>query len=72
MNNAAPICPKCQAPMIEGFVLDRTYGANDISKWVEGEPEKSWWAGTNISDKKLFEIKTFRCIRCGCLESYAN
>ncbi len=58
--------------MIEGFVSDYTYGAVLPSKWVEGEPVKSFWTGTNIKDKEQFTIKTFRCNNCGFLEFYAD
>lgn len=57
--------------MVEGFVADYTYGAIRPSDWVEGEPVKSFWMGTKISDKQQFKVKTFRCINCGFLESYA-
>jgi hypothetical protein len=54
-----------------GFVADSTYGGTLTSKWVEGQPERSFWTGTIISGKTELEIKTFRCPRCGYLESYA-
>lgn len=57
--------------MIEGFVADHTYGGVNPSDWVEGEPVKSFWTGTKISNKNQFKVKTFRCINCGYLESYA-
>ena len=65
-------CPKCGAEMEEGFLLDQTYGANLPSNWIEGEPVKSFWSGTKISDKKHYRVRTLRCVRCGFLESYAT
>ena len=59
--------------MHEGFVLDRGHGnAIGVSKWVEGEPEKSFWTGYKTKDREKFEISTYRCERCGYLESYAQ
>ena len=66
-------CPKCRGSMHEGFVLDRGHGnAANTQKWVEGEPEKSFWTGIRTKDKEKFEISTYRCERCGSLESYAQ
>lgn len=64
-------CARCSGEMKEGFVADYTYGSIRPSDWVEGEPVKSFWVGTKISDKNQYKIKTFRCQNCGYLESYA-
>jgi predicted nucleic-acid-binding Zn-ribbon protein len=72
MDESNTNCPKCSAEMEEGFILDQTYGANLPSNWIEGEPVKSFWSGTKISDKKHYQVKTLRCVRCGFLESYAT
>jgi hypothetical protein len=68
----APECPKCRSRMDEGFIKDETHGSAYASKWVEGPPEKSFWTGTKIRGKKQVEIATFRCSKCGYLESYAR
>ncbi|HEX8921155.1 MAG TPA: hypothetical protein VF766_06735 [Pyrinomonadaceae bacterium] len=65
-------CQKCQHEMEEGFIADVTYGAVVTSKWIEGEPEKSFWTGTKTKGKRHVEILTFRCTNCGYLESYAK
>jgi hypothetical protein len=65
-------CPKCRKMMEEGFIADMTYGAVLASKWIEGEPEKSFWTGTKTKGKRQVEILTFRCPDCGYLESYAK
>jgi hypothetical protein len=57
--------------MEEGFILDKTHGGQLPSQWVEGEPEKSFWFGTKTSGKEILQIKSYRCDRCGYLESYA-
>jgi hypothetical protein len=63
--------------MEEGFITDRTRGAVWISTWVKGKPEHSGlkdsgWAVTKIGDKEQLPIRTFRCPKCGYLESYAD
>jgi hypothetical protein len=58
--------------MVQGFVLDNTYGARIVSQWAEGSPKKSFWAGTKLPEEKLIPIGTFRCKTCGFLESYAQ
>lgn len=66
-------CPKCQGSMSEGFVLDTTqHGVHAVSKWVEGAPEKSFWTGLKLGKKPKIDIQTWRCGRCGFLESYAK
>ncbi len=72
MNESNTNCPKCSTEIEEGFIVDHTYGANLASNWIEGEPVKSFWSGTKINDKKHYQVKTLRCVRCGFLESYAT
>jgi len=57
--------------MEEGFILDNTHGARLQSEWIEGAPEISWWTGIKLRGKEQHPIVTFRCARCGYLESYA-
>ena len=64
-------CPHCRVPMEKGFVLDRTHGANLAAEWYEGEPVRSFWTGLKLSGKAHFKIRSYRCPRCGYLESYA-
>lgn len=63
-------CPKCNASMDEGFVVDHSYGGSLVSKWSDGPPEESVWTGLKVKDPK--PITTYRCTECGYLESYAN
>ena len=65
------ICVKCGGEMEEGFVLDNTSRARLQSEWVEGAPERSRWTGVRLKGKEQLPIVTFRCPRCGYLESYA-
>ena len=66
-------CPRCQGSMTEGFVLDHTEGgARKVSAWVEGAPEPGLLVGVKVRGKTKYDIRTWRCGRCGFLESYAN
>jgi hypothetical protein len=64
-------CPKCSTPMLEGFIVDETYGAHAQSKWSPGEPKRSFWKGLKLEPAKILPVTTWRCERCGLLESYA-
>jgi hypothetical protein len=72
MSTIAPACPKCQGEMIQGFVVDHTYGAVVLNYWVEGPPQRSFWTGIKVPPMKSVPIGTFRCASCGYLESYAR
>ena len=65
-------CPKCQGATTEGFIVDHTHGGVSVSTWVEGEPKKSFWVGVKMSGTTPIDITTWRCRRCGFLESYAS
>jgi len=66
-------CPRCRSNMSEGFVLDRgDHNSSNLQKWVEGEPVRSFWTGLQTKGRDKFEVTTWRCDRCGYLESYAQ
>jgi len=56
--------------MEEGFIVDVGYGATSVPKWVEGEPVRSIWTGLKLRGKEQKPVTTYRCRRCGYLESY--
>jgi hypothetical protein len=59
--------------MEPGFVMDRGHAnAGSEQEWVEGDLEKSFWLGIRTKGREKFGVRTFRCERCGYLESYAN
>jgi predicted Zn-ribbon and HTH transcriptional regulator len=66
-----PRCPKCSGNMDESFVLDRTHGANLQSFWVEGPATKRFLGGVQLKDRERIPVTTFRCSKCGYLESFA-
>jgi hypothetical protein len=57
--------------MERGFVLDEAHGRYTVGKWIAGEPEKSIWTGLKTRGKAKLDVATWRCRRCGYLESYA-
>jgi hypothetical protein len=57
--------------MVQGYTVDVGYGATAVPKWVEGEPERSIWTGLKLRRKEQLAVRTYRCQRCGYLESYA-
>ena len=65
-------CAKCDGKMEEGFLLDNTHGGRVQTKWVQGAPEESrWGVGVKLKGRLQLPISTFRCTKCGYLESYA-
>jgi hypothetical protein len=64
-------CPRCSGSMEPGFLIDEGYGKKSVAKWVGGEPQKSFWMGLRLGGAEQVEVATYRCRRCGYLESYA-
>lgn len=64
-------CPRCSGAMDPGFLVDEGYGTRAVPKWVEGEAQKSIWTGLKLGGREKLETRTYRCKRCGYLESYA-
>jgi hypothetical protein len=65
-------CLRCSGSMEAGIILDAgAYGALDVGKWVEGAPVRSIWTGLKVAGKDKLDVTTYRCRRCGYLESYA-
>ncbi|PCJ56943.1 MAG: hypothetical protein COA79_17550 [Planctomycetota bacterium] len=72
-------CPKCEGQMQKGFLVDRTH-KNPVAEhciqqeWVEGDPDQksSVMGGLKISTKTCLKTISYRCVKCGYLESYAN
>jgi len=64
-------CPRCSGSMEPGYTLDEGYGTRTVAKWVAGEPERSIRTGLKLRGKAQHDVVTYRCRRCGYLESYA-
>jgi hypothetical protein len=66
-------CVKCAGVMEEGFVPD--FGHYEYVrplKWIEGKPEKTFWKGTKVEDRRDANISAYRCRECGYVELYAK
>ena len=64
-------CPKCDGQMEEGYLLDHTHGGRMQARWIQGQPVRSFWTGLRIADVDRRLVRTYRCTKCGFLESYA-
>lgn len=72
MGTGSKTCPKCDGRMEEGRVIAKdSNGANGLTRWVSGIPERSIWTGLKIKGKPTYDVATYRCGRCGFLEQYA-
>jgi hypothetical protein len=59
--------------MDEGVTIDKAhYGSLEQAEWLEGHPDYSRWSGLKTKGKDRLPVITYRCSRCGYLESYAN
>jgi hypothetical protein len=65
-------CPKCQGSMSIGFSSVTTDGWPKIVDWAEGAPVRSIWGNLKLGKRAKHEVETWRCARCGFLESYAK
>lgn len=65
-------CSKCSSDMEEGFLLEMgDFNTLSSQTWVAGTLEKSFFSGLSLKGKVVYDVKTFRCIACGYLDSYA-
>jgi hypothetical protein len=59
--------------MEEGYVLDLGDAqSRNQATWIGGKPEHSFWLGLKTKDRPHLKVTTYRCPRCGLLESYAQ
>ena len=75
-TESPPLCPKCEAPMAQGFTVDMGGGdamlsTRQVSRWAPGAPMWRVVFGTRLP-KGVLPIGTYRCEACGYLESYAR
>lgn len=66
-------CDRCDGPMQKGFNLDRSHNGAHQHMWCPGEATHSFWTGGVKSHHAAtgMYIVTYRCTRCGRLESFA-
>ncbi len=80
-------CLRCQNTMERGYILDHGMGYFQ-STWVQGKPELELLASSTSSQHtnqlkniagltgkykvSISKVDTYRCTKCGYLESYAT
>lgn len=64
-------CSKCGGKMSAGTLIDQTYGGALPEKWQPGEAKTSFWTGLKQDKQAQLQVATWRCDKCGYLESYA-
>ena len=75
MTAEAPSCYRCQGAMAAGMLIDRDYATKHQARWAAGEPRSGFgaWLGGEVSGKRdQYRVVTYRCTRCGALESFAK
>ena len=72
MPTTTHTCPKCHNSMEVGFIVDHSHAYRLVSRWMPGPAKLAFWGGLKIVRAELMSTRTFRCIACGFLESYAK
>ena len=77
MPTRPPECPKCHHAMELGMIIDATQAGYVQSHWLQGAADPQTVFGLKTSaiktrDKTQLTVTTFRCPKCGYLESYAD
>lgn len=57
--------------MEKGFIADWTEGNVKVSRWLAGEPVSGWFVEVKPQLNSQWKVTTYRCSKCGFLESYA-
>ncbi|MES2764354.1 MAG: hypothetical protein V4642_00665 [Bacteroidota bacterium] len=65
-------CLKCGGEMEEGLLPDYIGAFGIMPVWVKGGPEKGTFSSLKLASRKKLRVFTWRCIKCGFLESYAH
>ena len=65
-------CIRCHANMELGYVPDGTHNGYRQQNWFPGDPKPSFWMGLKLDQNQTLPVTTFRCPKCGYLESYAR
>lgn len=67
-------CIRCDGELDAGFLIDKgDYNATHQAQWASGQPHTSFWRMSAVqSGSKVLPVTTYRCKRCGRLESFAH
>ena len=72
MPSTAPECRDCRVAMDAGLMLDRTHGGSEQPMWIMGTADKGIFGLIKERDRERLPVVTFRCPKCGRLESFAQ
>ncbi len=64
-------CPKCSTAMETGFLIDSSHKAVRVAHWAAGEPTYWFLDILRMKGRRRLPVESWRCSRCGLLESYA-
>ena len=70
--STAPECRDCRVAMDAGLMLDRTHGGSEQPMWIKGTADKGIFGLIKERDRERLPVVTFRCPKCGRLESFAQ
>jgi len=70
--STAPECRDCRVAMDAGLMLDRTHGGSEQPMWIKGTADKGIFGLIKVRDRERLPVVTFRCPKCGRLESFAR
>jgi hypothetical protein len=58
--------------MDAGLMLDRKDGGSVEPTWIKGTADKGIFGMIKVRDRERLPVATFRCPKCGRLESFAQ
>jgi hypothetical protein len=68
-----PMCSTCRVAMEEGFMVDHGHlNSPTQAAWADGAPRRSWFGNIKLRGTVQIAAVTYRCPRCGVLQSYAR
>ena len=66
-------CTKCQGEVEIGFMVDHTDVGGHQAVWASGVPTQTFSSAAGVAkSERTRAVVTFRCTKCGYLESYAT
>ena len=66
-----PKCLPCDTELEEGFIPDFRHVLLCVQpRWVPSLPVKHWFYELKLPERQIL-VRTFRCPKCGRLESFA-
>lgn len=65
-------CPRCSVTMEMGFIPEQSDKGLHRPQWVEGEVMVGLFSYFRLRKRRRIPFVTYRCPRCGLLESYAR